>query len=65
MGPPAHLKYFNPELFLSNGKTGPKMNKDWMKFHSETVPLRDPSYLQTTNPDAIADAKKSLMTGMI
>jgi len=26
-------------------------------------PLGDPSYIQTPNPDTIADAKKSLLTG--
>jgi hypothetical protein len=27
MGPPTHLKVFNPEMFLSKGKTGTKMEQ--------------------------------------
>jgi len=34
------------------------------KGHPETAPLapRDPSHIQTPNPDSIADAKKYLLT---
>jgi hypothetical protein len=45
---PTHLKIFNPEIFLSKGKTGKKM---------------DPSHMQTPNPDSIADDKKHLLRG--
>jgi hypothetical protein len=33
------------------------------KGHPETAPPRNPSHLQTPNPDTIADAKKCLLTG--
>jgi hypothetical protein len=51
-----HLKYFNPKLFLSKGKTGTKSG-------AETAPSRDTSHLQTPNPNTIAGAKKCLLTG--
>jgi hypothetical protein len=31
--------------------------------HSDTAPSGDPSHIQTTNLDTIADAKKCLLTG--
>jgi hypothetical protein len=31
--------------------------------HPETAPLGDPSHKQPPNPDTIADANKSLLTG--
>jgi hypothetical protein len=34
-----------------------------MKDHPEIAPPRDPSHLQTLNPDTIADVKKFLLTG--
>jgi hypothetical protein len=40
-----------------------KWSRDWRKGHPETTPARDPSHLQTPNPDTIADAKKCLLTG--
>jgi hypothetical protein len=40
-----------------------KWCRDWRKGHSETAPPRDPSHLQTPNPDTIADDKKPLLTG--
>ena len=40
MGPPTHLKIFNPELFLSkrNSRGWGEWNRDWRKGHPETVP---------------------------
>ena len=38
-------------------------NRHWMKGHPETAPHRDPSHLQTPNPDTIFAAKKCLLTG--
>jgi hypothetical protein len=55
MGSPTHLQIFNPELLLSKGNT--------REGHPETAPPRDPSHIQTSNPDIIADAKKYLLTG--
>jgi hypothetical protein len=50
-------------MFLSKRKTGiKKCNKDSRKGHTETAPPRDPSHLQDTNPEAIADTKKRLLT---
>jgi hypothetical protein len=63
MGPPAHLKTFNPEMFLSKGKTGTKMEQRLKEGHPETIAPRDPYHLQTPNPNTIADAKKGLLTG--
>jgi hypothetical protein len=31
MGPPTHLKVFNPEMFLPKGRTGSKNGRDWRK----------------------------------
>jgi hypothetical protein len=54
---------FNPEMFLSIGKTGTKKwNRYWRKGHPETAPPRDPSHLQTLNPHTIAYIKKLLLT---
>jgi hypothetical protein len=74
MGPPTHLKIFNPELFLSKGNTGTKTNKQTNKQtnkmeqrlkerHPETAPPCDPFHPQTSNSDLIADVKKCLQTG--
>jgi hypothetical protein len=38
-------------------------SRDWRKGHPETAPSRDPTYLQTPNPDTIADVKKRLLLG--
>ena len=38
MGPPAHLKTFNPEMFLSKGKTGTKMEQRLKKGPSRDCP---------------------------
>jgi hypothetical protein len=62
-GAPNHLKIFNLELFLSKGNAGAK-SEHRLNERPETVPLRDPSHLQTTNPDTIVDAKKCLLTGV-
>jgi hypothetical protein len=32
-------------------------------IHTETAPLGDPSHKQPPNPDTMADANKSLLTG--
>jgi hypothetical protein len=64
MWPPTHLKVFNPEMFLSKGKIETKKwNRHRRKGHPETAPPRDSSYLQTSNPDTILDAKKCLLIG--
>ena len=45
MGPPTNLKGFNPEMFLSKGRTGTKMEqrlKEW--------PTGNTTCLQTPNP---------------
>jgi hypothetical protein len=62
------LKIFNAELFLSKGNTGTKMEQTPKERSSrDTLPTPyipwNPSYLQTPNPDVIADAKKYLQTG--
>ena len=38
-------------------------SRDWRKDHPETVPPRDPSYIQSQNTDAIVDDNKCLLTG--
>jgi hypothetical protein len=38
------------------------MEQRLKKGHPETAPPRDPSYLQTPNPNFTADAKKCLLT---
>ena len=60
MGPPTHLKNFNPELFLSKENTGTKSGAE---SEGKAVLPWDQSYLQTPNPDIFADAKKCLLTG--
>ena len=40
-----------------------KWSRDWRKSHPEITPPRDPSHLQTPNPDTIDEAKKHLLTG--
>ena len=40
-----------------------KWSRDWRKGHFKTAPPRDPSHLQTLNPDTIGDAKKCLLPG--
>jgi hypothetical protein len=42
MGPPIHLKNFNPELFLSKGNAGTK-NGTEIEGYPETTPPSDPS----------------------
>jgi hypothetical protein len=42
---------------------GQGWSRDRRKGHPETALPRDPSHLQTPNPDTIADAKKHLLTG--
>jgi len=66
MGTPTHLKNINPEFLLSKGNSGTKSGADTeAKTIQKTVPPRDPSYMQTPNPDTIADAKKWLLTGVL
>jgi len=40
-----------------------KWSRDWRKGHLETVPPRDPSYIQISNLGTIVDAKNCLLTG--
>jgi hypothetical protein len=42
-----------------------RSNKDTAgrKGHPDIAPPRNPSHLQTSKPDIIADAKKSLLSG--
>jgi hypothetical protein len=42
---------------------GRRVQKEVRKGHPETAPPREPSHVQTTNPDTIAHAKKYLLTG--
>jgi hypothetical protein len=59
-----HLNIFNPEMFLSKGKTVTKKMEQRPKIGPpETTPPRDPSHLQTPNPHTTADVKKYLLTG--
>jgi hypothetical protein len=46
---------------LNGGKTEKVWSRDWRKGPPETPPPGDPSYIQTPNPDTIADAKKCLL----
>jgi hypothetical protein len=39
--------------------------RDCRNDHPETAPLGDPSHKQPPNPDTIADANKSLLTGVL
>jgi hypothetical protein len=39
-----------------------KWNRDRRKGYPETSPTRDPSHLQTPNPDTVEDATKCLLT---
>jgi hypothetical protein len=52
-------------LFLSKGKAGTKSRAETegRKGYPETTQPKDPSHLQTPNPNTIADAKKLLLTG--
>jgi hypothetical protein len=64
MGPPTHLKNFNPELLLSEGNTGTKSGAETeRKDLPEAASPGDPSHMQTPNRDTISDAKKCLLTG--
>jgi hypothetical protein len=56
MGPHTHLKNINTEFLLSKGQAGTNCGGD-------TATHRDPSHLQTPNPDRVADTKKFLLTG--
>ena len=38
-------------------------SRDWRNDHPETAPPRDPSHIQSPNPDTIVDAKTCLLTG--
>jgi hypothetical protein len=62
MGPPTNLKNMNPELLLSKGNAGVNSGARLKKRHPETVIPRDPSYVQTSNPDTTADVKKCFLT---
>jgi hypothetical protein len=62
MGSPTHIKIVNLEMFLSKEKTGKKM-KQTERNYSEMAPRRDPSHLQTSNTDTVADDKKYLLRG--
>ena len=63
MGPPTHLKDFNPDLFLSKENTRTKSGTETEgKAIQSLTNLGDPSYLQTPNSDTIADAKNCLLT---
>jgi hypothetical protein len=64
MGPPTQLKIFNPEMFLTKGKTETKMEQKLKERSTEIHPPADPSHLQTPTPYTIADAKKHLLTGV-
>jgi hypothetical protein len=65
MGPFTNLKNINPEFLLSKENAGTKneAETEGMAIKRESAPPRDPSYLQTTNSDTIADVKKGLLTG--
>ena len=46
---------------MSNGNK--VWNRDLRKWHTETVPLGDPSHMQSPNPHSIGDVKKLLQRG--
>jgi hypothetical protein len=64
MGPPIHLKNFNPEIFLSKGKIGAKIGTE-----TEAKAIQRPPHLgihpicrHQIPTYTIADAKKHLLT---
>jgi hypothetical protein len=63
MGSPTHLKSINPELLLSKEWRDKEWRRDWRKGYPESDPPRDPTHLQTLNPDSIVDAKKCWLIG--
>jgi hypothetical protein len=63
-GPSTNLKNINTELFLSKGIAGTKIGAETEGKASRNF-SRDPSHLQTTNLDNIADMKKHLLTGAL
>jgi hypothetical protein len=46
---------------LTGGNMRTKCGTDWRKGHPETASPRDPSHIQTPNPDTILDARKYLL----
>jgi hypothetical protein len=63
-GATTHLKNFNPEMFLSEGKTGTKNGTETEVYAIQKLPHLGNLYrLQTPTPDTIADTKKCLLTG--
>jgi hypothetical protein len=61
MGSPTHIKYFNPEMFLSKEKIDKIWNRDWRKGHPEKAPARNLCPLQILNSHTISYAKKRLL----
>jgi hypothetical protein len=62
MGPSTHLKNINAELLQSKRNAGTMSGAETEgKAIQRLPPPRDPSVLQTPNPDNIADAKKYLL----
>jgi hypothetical protein len=62
MWPPTHFKNFNPEMFLSKGKTGTKYGAEIEGKAIQRLPHRSIHPI-CRHPDTIADAKKHLLTG--
>jgi hypothetical protein len=61
MGPPTHIKDINPEFLLPKGSAETKSGAETeRKAIQRLPPPKDPSHLQTPNPDTIA--KKHLLT---
>ena len=66
MGPPTYLKNINPELFPSKGDAGTKSGAETEGKDIQRLPhLGNPYHLQTPNPNAIINAKKLLVTGLV
>jgi hypothetical protein len=65
MEPPIHLKKKHKKIQNSSFQRksrGKEWSKVWRKGHPETIPPRNASHLQTSNPDTFAVAKKSLLS---
>ena len=57
------LKDFNPEMFLSKGKAGTKIEQKLKEGPCGDLSSWDSSILQIPNRVAVADANRSLLTG--
>jgi len=63
MGQHTHLKIFNPEMVLSKGRTGTKMEQRLKGGSSTDCPTWGSLLSANTKPYTVAEVKRHLLTG--